>query len=572
MAPTPAPPAAAAASRDASYLALFALHTGLVATLVWMPHARGEAVGGLSPDSVTRVVAALQTCAVLAAVGGLLWARAVYQFSTSRRASRLSLPVIGASVALLGVASVVLLASGHFVLGAMVTAAAVCEVALARLEREQQAFMTELLGFVGDMQAADAAALAGASVRAQVLALAYTLYWAASLGRALSSSPALAAPLVLLLLLSLRWSLGLGKGALFYAAGGSVTGWLLRAAAAAPVGEPAGSEEAPAAAPSSEGTGGGDSGGGGGVGGGADAANALERLRPAPLLRDAVGRGAGTIMVGSLVGFLAPLAWPASHAGRHIAATATSRWLAAAGHALYGAARSYLRAAHKYSFVGAARDGRQWHVAARQGWAALHRAGVEAVLDDDVVDRLLVTCCGIAAASAALLTGVALGTPPPPGAGAPLPTTVWVLCAGAAGYFGFSAVATPLAVVEGAVAAVMVAFAETPEALAAAHPAVTHRFSRLAEEHELRVRARRAGVAEDEEHMGMRRNAPAWRGGSRRGGGGGGGVVGSGGTPSRPMRPPGNEGGVSGAGAVGVAVAGAERVVVEDNSDEEWEI
>jgi hypothetical protein len=102
----------------------------------------------------------------------------------------------------------------------------------------------------------------------------------------------------------------------------------------------------------------------------------------------------------------------------------------------------------------------------------LLHAGVDAIIDDDATDRLITLCQLTAGASLWLLTAVAIGTTSTDVALALTPLVFAI---------GFTSVGLPLALVEGVVSSLFVAFALEPNHLSAVHPIIFARFSRLSE-------------------------------------------------------------------------------------------
>ena len=136
------------------------------------------------------------------------------------------------------------------------------------------------------------------------------------------------------------------------------------------------------------------------------------------------------------------------------------------------AADFYLRTTHKYAHALVATQGRDWCDAARRGWRAFKKSGVDGIIDDDVTDRILLFGGYVGGAVLATLFAVT----------APQSTdAAWLLGAAIIFALGFSAVTQPLTVLEASASTLFVTYAQVPEVLASTHPILFHRFQRLTE-------------------------------------------------------------------------------------------
>jgi hypothetical protein len=217
------------------------------------------------------------------------------------------------------------------------------------------------------------------------------------------------------------------------------------------------------------------------------ASSALPATSPTAFFLRSATVSLGSAAAASLLGFGASLVWGLLRVSQQVQFRAGHAAAAAGCCRCLGACWARcLRRAHQYAGVEVAIRGKAWSVAARDTWATLASRGMEAVVADDATDRtlLLASCVG----GWALALGLAW--------------RVWDLPSPAAGVLfaalfatGAAGMATPLAVVQGSVSAIIVSFAELPEALARTHPLVYHRFVRLTEWH--LASRRRAAVARD---------------------------------------------------------------------------
>lgn len=199
---------------------------------------------------------------------------------------------------------------------------------------------------------------------------------------------------------------------------------------------------------------------------------------------------AGTIAMGALLGSVAPLVWPLRRATRAALQPARRRGTVVA--ALGGACarralplqESYLRSAHKYAYVLVAQRRQAWLPAAHATWHLFARNGVDAIIDDDVTDRMLLFGGYVGGGFLCLLLGVTVSMPS---------AAAWVATAAVTFAIGFVGMTLPLTVLEASVSTLLVTYAELPEAVAVLHPVIAHRFSRLSEVHAMTQRS--AGVA-----------------------------------------------------------------------------
>jgi hypothetical protein len=197
-------------------------------------------------------------------------------------------------------------------------------------------------------------------------------------------------------------------------------------------------------------------------------------VAPLTFLRYALTWSFGSLAAGALLGFGAPLAWATLRGLRRVtrAATARNPRVATCGAAGVAAATAYIRVSSKYTWILVASKGRGWFPAARRTWAMLTSRGVEAVLEDDCTDRLLLFGCYVGGGVLSLLLGTTAHTGG---------TSSWLLAAAVTFWFGFIGVGLPLTVLEAAVSTLIVSFCQVPEVLSVLHPLVHARFLRLAE-------------------------------------------------------------------------------------------
>ena len=182
----------------------------------------------------------------------------------------------------------------------------------------------------------------------------------------------------------------------------------------------------------------------------------------------------GAIILGSLLGLVTPLLWPAMRLGR-VMKYSSRGCLSGIGGGVSLLAERGLARTHKYALVSVLWDKLPWMEAAQRVWRELLSRGTEAVVAEDKVDRVLLFCCCTGGATALLVTG----------AGIVIHGMAQVLCVF---WLGFSGVALFLSLVDGADAGLIVAFTEAPELLSTAHWTVYHRFVRIAETHQVRNR------------------------------------------------------------------------------------
>lgn len=178
----------------------------------------------------------------------------------------------------------------------------------------------------------------------------------------------------------------------------------------------------------------------------------------------------GSICAGALAGAFTPVLWGILRASRRAerstsvrvsrAAVGFSRWIEA-----------WMRVSHKYAHVQVAEQGKPWFVAARDTWDAFGARGVEAVVQEDASDRLLLFGCYLGGAVLALIMGVTVHAN----------VRSWVLVGFVVFWFGFSAVSLALTPIEAAVSALIVCFAEKPRLLSQMHPIIFHRLTRVSE-------------------------------------------------------------------------------------------
>jgi hypothetical protein len=191
-------------------------------------------------------------------------------------------------------------------------------------------------------------------------------------------------------------------------------------------------------------------------------------------LRYALTYSLGSLAAGALLGFGAPLAWATLRGLRRVARAATARHprVAAAAAAGARAATAYIRVSSKYTWVLVASKGRGWFPAARRTWSMFTSRGVEAVLEDDCTDRLLLFGCYVGGGVLSLMLGTTAHTG---GTGS------WLLTVIVTFWLGFIGAGLPLTVLEAAVSTLFVSFCQVPEVLSVLHPLVHARFLRLAE-------------------------------------------------------------------------------------------
>jgi len=134
----------------------------------------------------------------------------------------------------------------------------------------------------------------------------------------------------------------------------------------------------------------------------------------------------------------------------------------------------WVRSHHELLLVHVASYAKSHSAAARDVWQLINESGLEVVQEDDVTGPVLRAICLAAAASAALL--VSAGTHYGSAA-----STQWALFMVSTMAVTFAAIAQALQVIDSAVAAIYVCFAEHPESLRAHFPLVHHRFARIAE-------------------------------------------------------------------------------------------
>lgn len=496
--------------KDSLFVAFYIAHTALVALLLSLT----PSSNGLSAAST--VYGILVSCVLLSALAGSAWARLVYNRSTDGRAQSTFVAAQATALATLSLLVALLFTEGFLLLGSIAVSAIIADIAWLRLDRERLGFMGEILSFVCEANGSPVTLrpLVKIVLLAQALMAAFCLYWIWAITCAIRAPTAVGVPLLLLLALSLRWTSGTAKNVVTYAVSGTVTSWLSAKAAQASVS--AGSAaQVHGVAGNLEGSGGESVEGEAATNGSPAVAPAALPPPPSPsaLARRAIGRSLGTVLASSLLGLLSPLAWPGLRVGRWLA-TMRRPWIARIGRFLHALCRSYLRQSHKYALVSASStfsssvllgqpvthaelnahpntSGMGWFAHASRVWSHLHRGGVEAVLDDDVSDRMIVTCCAAAGGSASFLAGLWLLRSGSDVSG--LPWT-WAVGAVAAGWMAYVFTSIPLSLLEGGVSAIIVTYAEAPEVLALAHPVIHHRFTRLAEAQLLRTRARRTGA------------------------------------------------------------------------------
>ena len=134
----------------------------------------------------------------------------------------------------------------------------------------------------------------------------------------------------------------------------------------------------------------------------------------------------------------------------------------------------WVRSHHELLLVHVASYAKSHSAAARDVWQLISESGLEVVQEDDVTGPVLRALCLAAAASAAVIvsTGTHHG-----GAS----SAQWALFVAVTMAVAFSVIAQALQVVDSAVAAIYVCFAEHPDSLRAHFPLVHHRFARIAE-------------------------------------------------------------------------------------------
>lgn len=155
----------------------------------------------------------------------------------------------------------------------------------------------------------------------------------------------------------------------------------------------------------------------------------------------------------------------------------------------------YLQISHKYAYPVVAGQGRGWFKASKAVWRAFSRSGVDALIDDDVTDRLLLAGGYVGGILLTLMLGFSIagqerivdenttsGIDEEFGS---TPAWVWLSAALAVFAIGFTSVTLPLTLLESSVSTLFVTFARLPQAIAVLHPVVAHRWARLVEVHKL---------------------------------------------------------------------------------------
>ena len=139
-----------------------------------------------------------------------------------------------------------------------------------------------------------------------------------------------------------------------------------------------------------------------------------------------------------------------------------------------------VRAYHELLFTHVAAYSKSFNAAARDVWRLIDDSGLEVVQEDDVASAVIRSAClGLAAAVACALLGLAqVTTATSPAGGSDLS---WVWVSAVALGLAYLGCGLPLQVLDSAVTAIYVVFAEHPSSLEAHFPIVHHRFARIAE-------------------------------------------------------------------------------------------
>lgn len=207
----------------------------------------------------------------------------------------------------------------------------------------------------------------------------------------------------------------------------------------------------------------------------------------------ALTASAGSIARGSLLGFASPVMWACRRGARAAQRRARTPCQATIARHLFTLFDSYLRISHKYAYVTVATQSRPWAAAATSTWNGFARNGVDAIIDDDVTDRLLLAGGYVGGGVLCLLLGMTVSMPT---------TSSWLLLSFITFAVGFVCVTLPLTVFEASMSTILVTYSQVPESLSVLHPIVAHRFSRLAEMHlHAQQNARVASISEDQDNL-----------------------------------------------------------------------
>lgn len=175
------------------------------------------------------------------------------------------------------------------------------------------------------------------------------------------------------------------------------------------------------------------------------------------------------------------------------------RFFAVASAAVYNWSNAYLQVSHKYAYPVVSGQGRGFFKAARTVWRAFARSGVDALIDDDVTDRLLLAGGYVGGILLTLMLGLNVAAPDADFASADAleapPGWVWLSAALAIFAIGFTSVTLPLTLLEASVTTLFVTFARLPQAVAVLNPVVAHRWARLVELHRLAAASSRSSIA-----------------------------------------------------------------------------
>jgi hypothetical protein len=197
---------------------------------------------------------------------------------------------------------------------------------------------------------------------------------------------------------------------------------------------------------------------------------------PFRLVLEALTTSFGSICAGALMGVASPVVWAcrrgARYAARHSGHTFLGRCAGGIAARCYFLLDAYLRLSHKYSYVFVSTHHVSWFDAAHATWDLFHRRGVDAVIDDDVTDRMLLFGGYAGGAFLSLILGTTIHTPF---------VSTWLLTTFIVFSMGFVAVSLPLTIWEASISTLFVTYAQVPEAIAVLHPLLAHRFSRLSE-------------------------------------------------------------------------------------------